>query len=144
MGDLLTWGPMLIMLGIATYTDLRWRIIPDRLLMVGLTYFLMLRLLYADQPYYNYVLGIIAGAGVLYVFALFRSGAFGGGDIKLIAIIGAAFGWQWALLILLLTLIAITVYVIAISLISRKKRGLLIPMAPFFMLVVYLTSYIFT
>ncbi len=126
------------MLGIATYTDLRWRIIPDRLLMVGLAYFLVLRFLYADQPYYNYVIGIVAGANVLYLLALIRPGAFGGGDIKLMAVIGAALGWQGSLIFLWLVLGTVGLFVIYKLLLSRmflwKERRLEIPLAPFFLL----------
>ncbi|MDY8116808.1 A24 family peptidase [Paenibacillus polymyxa] len=132
---------MLIMLGIATYTDLRWRIIPDKLVMVGLVYFLVLRLLYADHPYYNYLLGIAAGAGLLYAFALYCPRAFGGGDIKLMAVVGVGFGWQWTLLILLLTLLAIIVYALGILLMKGRRRRRVIPMAPFFLLIVFLLNY---
>lgn len=64
----------------------------------------MLRLLYANQPYYNYFLGIVAGAVILYVLVLCRLGSFGGEDTKLLAVIGAVMGWQGSLIFLLFML----------------------------------------
>ncbi|ALP37982.1 hypothetical protein ASL14_19110 [Paenibacillus sp. IHB B 3084] len=129
MGDFFIWIPMLIMLGIATYTDLRWRIIPDKLVVMGLSYFLVLRLLYADQPYINYLIGIVAGAGVLYVFALCRPGSFGGGDIKLLAVVGAAMGWQGSLIFLWIMLGIAGLFTVVLW----RKRKLELPLVPFFL-----------
>lgn len=132
MDWLFVWLPMLIMLGIATYTDFRWRIISDKLIMVGLSYFLLLRLLYANQPYINYLIGIVAGAGVLYVFALFRPGSFGGGDIKLLAVVGAALGWQGSLIFMWLVLGLAGLYAVYRMLLWKERR-LELPLAPFFL-----------
>lgn len=122
---------LFLILGVATYTDLRWRIIPDKLVFVGLVYFLVLRLWYADQPYYSYLLGMIAGTGILYVCALIRPGSFGGGDIKLLAVVGVAIGWQESLLFLCLLLGIAGMFSIIVLLI-RKNWTMKIPLAPFF------------
>ncbi|MEK5164011.1 A24 family peptidase [Paenibacillus sp. FSL R5-0527] len=134
MGNFMLWGPLLALLGIATYTDLKWRIIPDNLALGGLTYYLLLRLFYADQPYVYYLLGILAGSGVLYIFAVIVPGAFGGGDIKLMAVVGAALGWELSIIFLILTLLGPCLYTTAYVSLSKMGRKGTIPLAPFILL----------
>lgn len=131
MKDLLFWGPMFILLGIVTYTDLKWRVIPDRLVLPGLIYFLVLRLYYTDQPYVYYLLGIVTGSGLLYVISLIVRGAFGGGDIKLMAVIGVALGVQLTLIFLIFMLAGAFLYSLIFI---RRSKGIKIPLAPFFLM----------
>ncbi|WP_270620084.1 prepilin peptidase [Paenibacillus macerans] len=131
MGILMLWGPLLVLLGIATYTDLKWRIIPDKLVLAGLTYYLLLRLFYADQPYVYYLLGIVTGSGLLYVISLIVRGAFGGGDIKLMAVIGVALGVQLTLIFLIFMLAGAFLYSLIFI---RRSKGIKIPLAPFFLM----------
>ncbi|MCP1133336.1 prepilin peptidase [Paenibacillus polysaccharolyticus] len=124
--------PLFVILIWATYTDIKSRVIPDKLVFIGLCYFLVLRIGYADQPYFHYLLGVIAGAGILYVCALILPGCFGGGDIKLLAVVGAALGWQESLIFLCLLLGVAGLFVIIGLLISRDSNRQ-IPLAPFFL-----------
>ncbi|WP_373872233.1 prepilin peptidase [Paenibacillus macerans] len=122
---------MFILLGIVTYTDLKWRVIPDRLVLPGLIYFLVLRLYYTDQPYVYYLLGIVTGSGLLYVISLIVRGAFGGGDIKLMAVIGVALGVQLTLIFLIFMLAGAFLYSLIFI---RRSKGIKIPLAPFFLM----------
>ncbi|SEL30443.1 A24 family peptidase [Paenibacillus sp. OK003] len=126
--------PLFVILIWATYTDLKSRVIPDKLVFIGLCYFLVLRIGYATQPYYNYLLGMIAGAGILYVCALIRPGSFGGGDIKLLAVIGAALGWRESLLFLCLLLGLAGLYAVTVLLIWKDRKRLM-PLSPFFLAI---------
>ena len=78
------------------------------------------------MPFSFSLFGVIAAAGALYLFALFIPGSFGGGDIKLMALLGFIYGWQFSILLLVLTLFLSLLW----SLGSRKRNGTL-PMAPF-------------
>lgn len=133
--------PLYVILIWATYTDIKSRIIPDRLVFSGLCYFLVIRIGYADQPYFHYLLGVIAGAGILYICALIRPGSFGGGDIKLLAVLGAALGWQKSLIFLCLLLGIAGLFATIGLLISRNNKRQ-IPLAPFF-LTTFLLIYLF-
>lgn len=124
--------PLFVILIWATCTDIKSRIIPDRLVFSGLCYFLVIRIGYADQPYFHYLLGVIAGAGILYICALIRPGSFGGGDIKLLAVVGGALGWQESLIFLCLLLGIAGLFAIIGLLISRDNKRQ-IPLAPFFL-----------
>ncbi|MDM5277132.1 prepilin peptidase [Paenibacillus silvae] len=140
MSILLLWGPLLILLGIATYTDLKWRIIPDELIWVGSIYYLLLRLFYSDHPYVYYLFGFLVGAGVLYTFTVIVPGAFGGGDIKLLAVVGAAIGWQESIIFLMILLGTAGLFAIGKILISGN-RNTQVPLAPFF-LISYILLYV--
>ncbi|MBB6021396.1 Flp pilus assembly protein protease CpaA [Paenibacillus sp. JGP012] len=126
--------PLFVILIWATYTDIKSRIIPDRLVFSGLCYFLVIRIGYADQPYFHYLLGVIAGAGILYICALIRPGSFGGGDIKLLAVVGVAHGWQISLIFLCLVFFMAGMFAVIKYLIWKNKNSL-IPLSPFYLLV---------
>src|SRR5262249_16339508 len=42
--------------------------------------------------------GVLAGGGLLLLLAVVSRGGIGGGDIKLVAMLGAALGWKGALI----------------------------------------------
>ncbi|MFJ2043938.1 prepilin peptidase [Paenibacillus taichungensis] len=126
--------PLFVILIWATYTDIKSRVIPDKLVFIGLCYFLVIRIGYADQPYFHYLLGMIAGAGILYVCALIRPGSFGGGDIKLLAVVGVALGWRQSLLFLCLLLGIAGLYAVSVFLVWKDRKSL-IPLSPFFLAV---------
>ena len=86
-------------------TDARHYIIPDRLSIGGLVAGLTLAFLPGGQTPVSAVLGAAAGFGVLYVVGwlgeiIFHRPAMGGGDIKMLAMIGAFIGPVGALLTL--------------------------------------------
>jgi len=126
--------PLFVILIWATYTDIKSRIIPDRLVFSGLCYFLVIRIGYADQPYFHYLLGVIAGAGILYICALIRPGSFGGGDIKLLAVVGVVHGLQISLIFLCLVFFMAGMFAVIKYLIWKNKNSL-IPLSPFYLLV---------
>ncbi|HUI93606.1 MAG TPA: prepilin peptidase [Chitinivibrionales bacterium] len=81
-------------------------------------------------------LGILAGGGSLFAVGLvgeyvFKKEAMGGGDIKLMAAVGAAFGWKIAILTIMFG--AITGSLGGLAMIGFKKfaRGYKIPFGPF-------------
>lgn len=134
MNNLLESIPLIILLGLATYTDLRYRIIPDWLSGIGIGYFLVYQLFHNEKPFYYYVLGVLIGAGLLYVFAVLKPDSFGGGDIKLMAVVGMALGWQQAMLFLIIMLTFAWLFAIAFKWARDGRKKL--PLAPF-----YLTAY---
>ena len=110
--------------------DLDFQIIPDELsiggLLVGIlaSYFLPVGLSGA-------LFGALVGGGVFYVLAILYPGGMGGGDIKLMAAIGAFVGWKFALLTIFVGS-ALGAIVGIIAMIAFKKgRKSRIPFGPF-------------
>jgi len=87
----------------------------------------------------NALLGVAVGGGILWFLAwvspyLFGKEGMGGGDIKLLAMIGAFLGWKPALLTIMIG--SLTGSVIGVSLIALgfMKRDEYIPFGPFLVL----------
>ena len=91
-----------ILLGIAI-TDARAYVIPDEFSLGGLVFGLLFAVLAGRQPLGTALLGAAVGFGLLWLVAvlgewMFKQEAMGGGDIKLLAMIGAFLGWKSAIL----------------------------------------------
>ncbi|MDU5946028.1 prepilin peptidase [Paenibacillus lactis] len=132
MNNFLESIPLIALLGMATYTDVRWRVIPDWLSGIGIGYFLIFRLFHSEQPFYYYLLGVLIGAGLLYVFAVLKPDSFGGGDIKLMAVVGMALGWQQAMLFLIIMLTFAWLFAVAFKWAGYGME--MLPLAPFYLL----------
>ncbi len=95
-----------ILLGIAM-TDAREYIIPDEFSIGGTVIGIAFAFAGGALPWQEAMIGAVAGFGLLWLVAivgarLFGQDAMGGGDIKMMALIGAFLGWQGMLLTLFL------------------------------------------
>ncbi len=105
-----------ILLGIAL-TDFRNYIIPDEFTLGGLAIGLLLALAEGMPALGTALLGAAVGFGTLWLVgwagtALFKKEAMGGGDIKMMAMVGAFTGWTGVLLTIFLgAVIAVLVFI---------------------------------
>jgi len=96
---------------VATFIDFEKNEIPDIITLPGIIIGLLLSLFFPElmsktksaHSFFNSVLGIIVGGGSLYAVGylgeiVFKKEAMGGGDIKLLAMVGAFLGWKIVLL----------------------------------------------
>jgi leader peptidase (prepilin peptidase)/N-methyltransferase len=125
--DLFFYLVLCCLLIISSFTDIKHRIIPDEVSVGGLIVGFILSsvkglgtspLAYNFSPLLNSLSGIIVGGAVIYLtglafdkfyFKLLKrppiqgeTESMGGGDVKLLAMIGAFLGWQQALLVFVL------------------------------------------
>ncbi|MGN7762017.1 prepilin peptidase [Paenibacillus sp. 22594] len=77
---------------IITVADLKYMLIPNKVLLFFLPLFLVLVPWMGDGGLSNYLLGALCGGGILLLLALF--GGMGMGDVKLFALLGWVVGWQ--------------------------------------------------
>lgn len=116
--------------------DLRHGVIPNRITYPAMGMGVLFAVPEGWESVFRAVGGLLVGGGVLYGTALlgsvlFRRDSLGGGDIKLLAVIGAFLGWQGALWSLYLgALIGAVVGVVMILLMRRDHRAP-IPFGPF-------------
>jgi leader peptidase (prepilin peptidase)/N-methyltransferase len=113
-----------LLLGIAV-TDARHYIIPDEFTWGGLVLGLLLGLAGGWPALGQAALGAAVGFGLLYLVAwggekVFRKEAMGGGDIKMMAMVGAFVGWQGVLLTIFGGALLGTVIFVPISLRTKK------------------------
>jgi leader peptidase (prepilin peptidase)/N-methyltransferase len=128
-----------LLLGIAV-TDARHYLIPDEFSVGGLLLGLALALGGGARGFVDAVIGAALGFGLLYGVAvagawLFKEEAMGGGDIKMMAMVGAFVGWQGVLLTLFSG--ALLGLLIFVPFTLRKKR--LVPFGVFLALGAALT-----
>ncbi len=131
---------LVILLGISA-TDLEHRIIPDEMslsgIALGILFSAAFPILQHEQHYLRSALasaiGILAGGGIIYatgVFGefVFKKESMGGGDVKLMGMIGAFLGWQYVLIVFFLA----PVLALPIGLYMKiKYKADYIPYGPF-------------
>jgi len=114
-----------ILLGIAL-TDAREYIIPDEFSLGGLVLGLGFSLVGGFESAVTATVGALTGFGLLWLVGavgtkLFKEDAMGGGDIKMMAMVGAFVGWQGVLLTIFLGALLGTLVFVPLSLLGRKR-----------------------
>lgn len=114
-----------ILLGIAM-TDARAYIIPDEFSLGGLGLGIAFALAGGRQPLVTAVLGAAVGFGLLWLVAVagqwyFKQEAMGGGDVKMMAMVGAFLGWQGTLLTVFLGALIGSLIFVPLALLGQKK-----------------------
>ncbi len=118
------------------YIDLDHQIIPDKISLPGIVIGLMVALAGGTPRILEAVSGVLLGGGLLltvawaYERATGREG-MGGGDVKLLAMIGAFLGWQGVLLTLLLGSLLGSAIGIVLMIAQGADRRVAIPFGPF-------------
>ena len=116
--------------------DLQHRIIPDRITLPGIVCAWAVAVVTPWTTLPGALLGSVLGGGILYLFATGyalvtgRQG-MGGGDIKLLAMIGGLLGWQGALLSLMLAAFAGSIVGTVIILCKGRDMKYAVPFGPF-------------
>lgn len=118
------------------WIDLYHQIIPDVISLPGIVLGFIFSLVNPSLHWQSSLIGILAGGGVLYAIALFyflwrKIDGMGGGDIKLLAMIGAFLGWQALPFVILASSLSGT-FVGLLAMLKQKKGGQTrIPFGPF-------------
>jgi leader peptidase (prepilin peptidase)/N-methyltransferase len=121
---------------IITVIDLYHQIIPDVISIPGIGVGLLGALIIPHITFFNSLLGILLGGGSLFVVAtfyqwLFKREGMGGGDVKLLAMIGAFLGWDAVILTILLSSLIGSITGIIIMVLKGKDFKYAIPFGPF-------------
>ncbi len=121
---------------VVSYIDLDHQIIPDVITLPGIGLGVLAAVTVLPVGFLDSVLGLLLGGGVLLGLAwispyLFGKEGMGGGDIKLLAMIGAFLGWKPVVLTMLIG--AIVGAVVGVTLITLKvlRRDQYLPFGPF-------------
>jgi len=120
--------PLLGALALVVVLDLRIRIIPDIITLPGLAYALGLAAVAVRSPtVLEAGLGALVGGGVVLLVAIVSRGGMGGGDIKLMAMLGAALGWRGALIAFALSQVVGAVIGLGILVVRRRRPARHLP-----------------
>ena len=119
-----------------TVIDLFHQIIPDVISLPGIGIGLLASLVIPHQTFYNSLIGTLCGGGSLFLVATlyqwwFKREGMGGGDVKLLAMIGAFLGWKSVILTILLSSLIGSITGIMIMVLKGKDFKYAIPFGPF-------------
>ena len=116
--------PLIVALAAIVVLDLAERIIPNVITLPMLAYALLLAATHMTMPLLQAILGAVIGAGLPLIVAIISRGAIGGGDVKLMAMLGAVLGWKDALYVFALAHVAGALVLLTLFLVHRRfPRG---------------------
>ncbi|MBI1824206.1 MAG: prepilin peptidase [Nitrospirae bacterium] len=114
-----------------TFIDLDHQIVPDVITLPGLVIGVIISSTILPTGLINSLIGLFLGGGLFYLVALVSRGGMGGGDIKLIAMIGAFAGWKAVLLTIFISAFTGSVLGIILMIFKGKSRKYPVPFGPF-------------
>lgn len=121
---------------VITFIDLDHQIIPDVISLPGILIGLTAAFLPGNPDWIDSLLGILIGGGILWAiaegyFRLTGREGMGGGDVKLLAMIGAFLGWRAIPVTLMIASLTGTLLGLALMLRRGEGRQMAIPFGPF-------------
>jgi leader peptidase (prepilin peptidase) / N-methyltransferase len=121
---------------VITFIDLDHQIIPDIITLPGIPIGLIVSFALPQISFKSSVLGLLMGGGSLWLVAwayslIAKRDGMGGGDIKLLAMIGTLIGWQGVIFTIFASSVMGSIVGITIMLIKGKNMKFAIPFGPF-------------
>ncbi|TWI57097.1 prepilin peptidase [Halalkalibacter nanhaiisediminis] len=142
-GEMIVSLVLMSMLAIIFVSDIRYMIIPNKVLLFFAPLFLALRLVWIPlDPWWDALVGAGIGFGLLLMIAVVSRGGMGGGDIKLFAVLGLVLGWQGTLLAFFFSCLFGALIGGVGLLVGKVERRKPIPFGPFIVLGT-ITAYFF-
>ena len=121
---------------VITFIDLDHQTIPDVLTLPGIPIFFLLAIFVVKISWHEALIGILIGGGVLFAIAfvyelITKREGMGGGDIKLLAMIGGFLGWKSLIFILLFSSFSGAIVGITAMIIKKQDMKYAVPFGPF-------------
>jgi len=121
---------------VITFIDIEHQIIPDEISLSGIVIGFICSFFLKGHSWLNSLLGILLGGGTLLLVAytyqrLTGKDGMGGGDIKLLAMMGAFLGWKAVPFIIFASSLVGSLIGISIMLFQKKDGKLAIPFGPY-------------
>lgn len=120
---------------VLTVSDLKYRLLPNRLVYPAFAFFLVYRAFVHPLPIWQYALGFAIGGGTLWLISWASQKAgkpgMGGGDIKWMAALGLAVGAEQIVLIILVSSFAGLLAGVLLIAGNKMSRRSYLPFGPF-------------
>ncbi|MBI5025631.1 MAG: prepilin peptidase [Nitrospirae bacterium] len=137
--SLLVYSCFVSSLIIIIFVDLEHQIIPDRITLPGIPLALLFGSTILPDPFLRFaflgfkssLIGFLLGGGLFYLVALLSRGGMGGGDIKMMAMVGGLLGWKGALSTTFFGSLTGAIVGIFLMIFKGKGRKSKIPFGPF-------------
>jgi leader peptidase (prepilin peptidase)/N-methyltransferase len=121
---------------VITFIDIEHQIIPDEISLPGIAIGFLFSFFLKGHSWINSLLGILVGGGSLLLVAycyqmLTGNEGMGGGDIKLLAMMGAFLGWKAVPFIIFTSSLIGSIVGVSMMLFQKKDSKLAIPFGPY-------------
>ncbi len=135
---------------VITFIDLDFQIIPDAITIPGMIIGLAASHFLLPDPFAKYsllgftssLIGLLAGGASFYLIAVLSKGGMGGGDVKMMAMVGSFMGWKGVLLTTLIGSLTGSLVGIGLMIFKGKGRKAKIPFGPFLALGALITLFL--
>ncbi|AIF66933.1 prepilin peptidase [Terribacillus saccharophilus] len=122
-------------------TDMRFLLIPNKILLFFLPLFILLRIITPLDPWWDSIIGSVIAFILLFLVILLSRGGMGGGDLKLFVLLGGILGWKGILLTFILASVLGAVISLFLLYIRVLKRNQVIPFGPYILAGALLTFF---
>jgi leader peptidase (prepilin peptidase)/N-methyltransferase len=142
---------------VITFIDFDFQIIPDAITLPGIVIGVISASFILPDPFHytsllnrgiegivgfkNSLIGFLLGGGLYYLIAVLSRGGMGGGDIKMMAMVGAFIGWKAVLLTTFIGSLVGSIVGIFLMVFKGKGRKTKIPFGPFLALGAIITLF---
>jgi leader peptidase (prepilin peptidase)/N-methyltransferase len=134
---------------VITFIDLEFQIIPDVITLPGIVIGLaaaefLIADCFASQTMLGFVdslIGFLAGGAVFYLIAILSRGGMGGGDVKMMAMVGAFTGWKGVFMTTLIGSVTGSLIGIGMMIFTGAGRKTKVPFGPFLALGALITLF---
>ncbi|ASN04999.1 prepilin peptidase [Virgibacillus necropolis] len=139
--ELITALLLVSMLMIIFVADIKYMLIPDKVLLFFLPLFIVFRFLQPLDSWLTSIAGAITGIGITAVIILVSKGGMGAGDMKLFGVLGIVLGLKGILLTFFLSIIigAIIGSILLLSKLINRKQP--IPFGPYIVIASIITYF---
>ncbi|MRX71433.1 prepilin peptidase [Bacillus lacus] len=129
--DLIVSWSLISLCSIVFLSDLKYMIIPDKVLAFFLALFIAEVILLPLNPWWDSLLGFSVGFFIPFLIILISRGGMGAGDMKFLAVLGVVLGWKLVLLCFMLATFLGTIIGLAGMFMGKIQRGKPFPFGPF-------------
>nr|WP_068674674.1 A24 family peptidase [Oceanobacillus sp. Castelsardo] len=129
--ELITALLLVSMLMIIFVSDIKYMLIPNKVLLFFLPFFILMRVLVPLEPWWSPIIGAIIGVVLLAIIIILSRGGMGAGDMKLFGVLGIVLGVQKVLLAFFLSCMIgaiIGVFLLLTKIVGRKQP---VPFGPY-------------
>ncbi len=132
-----------------TFIDIDFQIIPDKITIPGIFIGLITGSLFLPDPFMRYsvlgfkssIIGFTIGGTIYYAIAVISKGGMGGGDIKMMAMVGSFMGWKSVLLTTFIGSLTGSLFGLFLIIFKGKGRKTKVPFGPFLALGTLITLF---
>lgn len=125
---------------VIAFIDFKHQIIPDMITLPGIAVGIAASFALNHITPKGSIIGLLVGGGLFFLIALLSRGGMGGGDIKLMAMIGTFVGWPGVAVTTMIGSTLGAIIGIALMILGKKGRKSQIPFGPFLVIgaVIYI------